>query len=140
MILNRFRILIFPVILMVLSCGDPLSDREDIVRILAEGLMTSGQYSIFWDGRDNKNQFVEAGTYFALLYTQDFSLIDTLTALAGGTKEKTNWNQYDYHNPQLMDEMENNEPDPFYIVEGTNIRFRLSRDINARLTIQKPKE
>ncbi len=120
-----------------LFCSDPLSDEDQTVRILRTGPMESGEYSIFWDGANDKENFAEPGTYIAMLYTRDFTLIDTLTALPG-TRDKYNRNEYINSAPQLIDEMYDNEPDPFYIEDGTNIHFALSRDVSIRLTIRKP--
>ena len=124
-------------IFIFLTCSDPLSDRENVVRTLLNGPIPSGEYSVFWDGTNEKNNFCEPGTYIALLYTRNFTLLDTLTALSGSS-EKTNKNDYYLDTPQLIDEMVNNDPDPFLIEEGTNIKFFISQDISVRLTIQKP--
>ena len=130
--------LIFPMLALWMSgCSDPLSDNENIVRTLISGPLQAGQYSVFWDGTDDKDNFVEAGQYVALLYTRNFTLIDTLNALPG-TEEKYNRNDYYNDVPVLMDEMYDNEPDPFYIEDGTNLRFGISSETSVRLTIQIP--
>jgi hypothetical protein len=122
-----------------LACSDPLSEHENVIKTLMSGPIASGEYSVFWDGMNENNEVCEPGTYIALLYTRNFTLIDTLTALSGKS-EKTNRNEYYYDTPQLIDDMANNEPDPFLIEEGTNIKFRISQDVSIRLTIQKPEQ
>jgi hypothetical protein len=118
-------------------CSDPLSEKENVIRTLINGPVASGEYSVFWDGMNEKNDFCEPGTYIALLYTRNFTLLDTLTALPGKS-DKTNRNEYYYDTPQLIDDMLDNQPDPFLIEEGTNIKFQISQDVSIRLTIQKP--
>ncbi|MBN1781279.1 hypothetical protein JW948_09160 [bacterium] len=133
----RFILYIIGIGLISISCDDPLSDREHVVRTLINGPLTMGQYSVFWDGTNDKKQAAESGVYIAVLYTRNFTLIDTLTALEG-TEKKNNRDEYYFDFPQLMDTMDDNVPDPFYIQDGTNIRFAISEDISARLTIQLP--
>ena len=125
------------ILTFIMACSNPLSERENVVRTLLEGPLPSGEYSVFWDGRNEKDKFCDPGTYIALLYARNFTLIDTLTALPGNS-DKTNRNEYYYDTPQLIDDMENNDPDPFLIEEGTNIKFEISQDVSVRLTIQKP--
>ena len=82
---------------------------------------------------------MDAGTYISVLYTRNFTLIDTLTALAG-TEGKDNRSEYQNPVPVLMDEIYDNVPDPFYIKDGTNVQFALSEDMSVRLTIQTPEQ
>jgi hypothetical protein len=135
------RLVINPVLIcfVFFACSNPLSEHENVIRTLMSGPIASGEYSVFWDSKNENNEVCEPGTYIALLYTRNFTLIDTLTALSGKS-EKTNRNEYYYDTPQLIDDMANNEPDPFLIEEGTNIKFRISQDVSIRLTIQKPEQ
>ncbi|MBN2103954.1 hypothetical protein JW835_07935 [bacterium] len=135
---NYMKALLPVSVFLFIMCSDPLSNNDRIVRTLISGPMQSGEYSVFWNGTDDHENLAEAGTYIAMLYTRNFTLIDTLTALAG-TEKKDNRNEYYNTIPVLMDEMYDNEPDPFYIEDGTNIHFALSQDMSVQLTIQTPK-
>ena len=99
--------------------------------------LAEGEYSVFWDGTDDQGNRVDPGKYVAILYSRNFTYVDTMTVL-NGTSGKLNRNE-DY-NPVtvLIDELEGNTPDPFHVKDGTNIVFRLRIDMSVRLTVETP--
>jgi len=136
----RILIIVFLIVIIstVLTCSDPTSSDKAIVKILIPGrLFLEGEYVIFWDGTNKKNEFVPAGTYYARLYSRDFTEQLEITALAGGTGLPNGIpGLTGVAMPQAWTELKQNAPNPFRIQDGTNIPFTLSDDVTIELTIR----
>ena len=126
-----------------LRCSDPLSEeqKETLVRKLVNGeQVATGNYSIFWDGRDDKDKRLPAGTYVCNFWTKDYGQQITMTALAGGSTDAAESNDstdYDYNPLPLHFNLDQNSPDPFHINEGTNIRFAVPDPAEILITIHR---
>jgi hypothetical protein len=120
------------------SCSDPLSEEEKqaIVRNVYTGFLEAGQYSFFWDGHDEDNKAMPAGTYYARLTSRDFTHQIEMTALEGGTEGVFNDSSYAVPGYQPITQLLQNHPNPFRIKEGTNIPFTLNVNITVELTIR----
>jgi len=126
------------IILFGLTCSDPTSSDKAIVRILISGPIAEGEYVIFWNGTNKKDEYVPAGTYWVRLYTRDFTEQIEITALQGGTgvlNDSTVWNPM----PYAWSELKQNSPNPFRIQDGTNIPFTLADDMTIELTVRDKK-
>lgn len=135
---KRYILSIF--LLILFGCSNPLSEEEEkaVVKTLVSGTLPLGEYVVFWDGTDEKNQSVPPGTYYARLYSRNFTHQIEMTALEGG---KGISNDSSYSNPgiQLITQLKQNHPNPFYIKDGTNIPFTLSEEVSVQLTIRNKK-
>ena len=136
--LNRLLYIALPLFLFC-NCSDPVSEaeKEATVKTLVEGTLLTGTHILFWDGADKNNKFVSAGTYYAMLYTQELTYPEyRITALSGGAG-KTNESPIQYiDNMPATTGIEYADPDTFYVEDGTNIHFTLDEDMPIRLTIR----
>lgn len=128
----------------VLQCSDPLSDqqKETLVRTLIEGQVGPGNYSIFWDGRDDQDKRLSEGTYICNFHTRDYGNQVTMTALAGGSDDPGEVNDSTViaaPPDPLLFTLYQNSPNPFYIKEGTNIVFSIPLESAILITIHKEK-
>ncbi|MFH1942202.1 MAG: hypothetical protein ABIL68_08850 [bacterium] len=122
--------------LIIIGCRQPLSEQEKdaIVKTLVEGILPSGEYILFWDGTDENDQFVPVGTYYARLYSRDFTYQIEMTAKEGGTGV-SNRDELINEGLQPLTKLEQNRPNPFNIQDGTNIPFTID-DQTANTTVQ----
>lgn len=135
-------LLIIGASLFSLYCDDPLSEeqKETLVRTLVQGPVQRGNYSIFWDGRNDADKRLSEGTYICNFYTQDYGHQVTMTALAGGSTnaaESNDSTEYSEVPLPLHYELDQNSPNPFYINEGTNILFSIPENSSIQITIHK---
>ena len=47
--------------------------QGQLVRTVVDGVLSSGEHRIAWDGRDNNRNTVANGVYFCRLQSRDFS-------------------------------------------------------------------
>ena len=129
-----FLILVF---LFFMGCSDPLSREEEgvLVKTLYDGPLAAGRYVVFWDGTGDDQKFVQAGTYYARLYSRDFTFQIEMTAQDGGTGVP---NDSSLSDPgyQPLPGLEQNRPNPFKIRNGTNLPFTLDNTYTIRLTVR----
>jgi hypothetical protein len=139
---NRIKIAQTYLLLIICSlcslhCSDPLSEEEKaaIVTTIVSGPFESGEYVIFWDGTNDQGGTVRAGTYYARLWSRDFTHQIQMTALEGG---KTGVNDSSFVAPgfQPITKLLQNHPEPFPIRSGTNIPFTLASSASIELTIR----
>ena len=129
------RVMIMMLYLLGSHCSDPLSEDEDaVIRTLVQGILPSGEYVWFWDGTDDSGAFVPAGTYYARLYSRDFTYQIEMTALEGGSGESNDMHLYN-EGVQPLTKLEQNRPNPFRIRDGTNIPFFID-EITASVPVQ----
>ncbi|MCD6115835.1 hypothetical protein J7K93_02370 [bacterium] len=121
-------------------CTDPVSsDKSKVIKTLVQGKLNAGQYSVFWDGKDEKNNFVEPGTYLVWLTARSFTYEIRMTALTGGAGSNDSTTVPIYGDWGLT-ELLQNHPDPFRIKCGTNIPFIIGDDAASQtvvLTVRK---
>ena len=124
-------------IFLPLGCSDPLSEQEEefTVKTLFNGPLAEGRYVFFWDGTDDNNKYVSGGTYYARLYSRDFTFQITLTAQDGGTSVSNDSSLAD-PGYQPLPQLDQNVPNPFKIRNGTNLPFSIDADYSIRLTIR----
>jgi|GEM_PF-1869747 hypothetical protein len=129
-------------VFLALRCGDPLSesDKATLVRTLVDGPVEAGEYSLFWDGRDNRDSLLAAGIYSCQFTTRDFGDRIDMTALEGGTGSKKDLNDSTVIAalpvPNTFSRIEN-RPEPFKIRNGTNIVFSIPYQTTLLLTIHR---
>jgi len=121
----------------IFGCSDHVSeeDKEAIIKTLVSGAFNSGEYVIFWDGTNDKNVTMGAGTYYVRLYSQTFTHQIEITALAGGAVA-VNDSSYFFEGYQPLTQILPNYPDPFQIRSGTNIPFTLNTPATIELTVR----
>ena len=115
-------ILLIPVFF---TCSDPLSgDGEAIVRILVDEPLVMARYTVYWDGKNDKEQYVSPGTYYARLYN-NIQSDDQQSMLVqeGGTPEANFQGEPIEYGSHGIFEIESIEPDTFRVKEGTHITF-----------------
>ena len=132
------------VYLFFAACSDPLSekDKETLVRTLIEGSIDPGRYIIFWNGKNDNKNLVNAGTYICKFWVQEYGSEIEMTALAVDFHRpaRSNDSTYiDYHNIPLHFFLDENSPEPFYVNEGTNIIFDVPYRAEVLLTIHRKK-
>ena len=116
------------ILIMITYCSDPMSEEEAraIVKTIIPGWpLDYGEHTIFWDGTDDNNKLLPAGTYYARLRSNDFTDQVEMTAIDGSKgayNDSTNYLRIQ----QFITYMEQNRPNPFHIKDGTNIRFLIS--------------
>ena len=125
------------VCLLIMSvCSDPSSsDDKYIVKTLIDEYWGQGQYTEFWDGTDDNNKPLPAGTYYVRLWTKNYSNQIKIEA-QDGTFRTTNDSTVFFPTPTFITLLEQNHPNPFRILEGTNIPFQLAESGTIELTIR----
>jgi hypothetical protein len=110
---------------MLYTCSDPLSGGgEAVVRILVDEPLEMARYTIYWDGKNNKEEYVSPGTYYALLYNNIQSDDQqSMQVQEGGVPEANFKGQLIEYGSHGIFEIESIEPDTFKVKEGTNITF-----------------
>jgi len=123
-------------------CEDPVSSNQpEVIKTLVQGRLNTGQYSVFWDGKDENNNFVEPGTYLVWLTARSFTYEIKMTALSGGAGSNDSTTVPIYGDWGLT-ELLQNHPEPFRIKSGTNIPFIIGADAASQtvvLTVRKEK-
>ena len=94
-----------------------------------------GEFTIFWDGTDDKNKPLSAGIYYVRLWTRTFSHQIEITALHGAFTTSNDSTEF-FTTPTFITELLQNHPEPFKISEGTNIAFKMSESTQLQLTIR----
>lgn len=110
---------------LLFTCSDPLSgEGEAVVRILVDEPLVMARHTIYWDGKNDKEQYVSPGTYYARLYN-NIQSDDQQSMLVqeGGTPEANFQGQPVEYGSYGIFEIESIEPDTFKVKEGTNITF-----------------
>ncbi len=124
-------------LLLLSGCSDPLSSDEDaVVKTLLDGPLEGGRYVLFWDGTDDTGHSVQPGTYYARLFSRDFTFQVQMTALAGGGTGVSNDSSMWDPGYQPLPGLEQNTPNPFKIKDGTNLPFTLDAAYSIRLTVR----
>lgn len=123
------------IILLAVSC-DPVSreESEAIVRFIIDGPMEMGKYTKFWDGHNNKGDYVDPGIYYVRLYSKDFSDQVSITVEEGGSNAANYDEKIDYGSFGFT-QLSGVEPNPFKVKNGTNISFIIGGE-DAGKTIQ----
>ena len=135
----RFIIIILIGILIFIQCSDPVSeeDEKNVIATLIEGSVYQGSYIIFWDGKDKNDNFVPAGTYYARLYSRDFTFQLEMVVMEGSSGQSNNHESIYLEDPgATLNVLEKIDPDNFYVQDGTNIHFTLNQNNSIRLTIR----
>ncbi len=123
-----------------IKCSDPVSgDETEHVKTVIQGYHPAGLYVYFWDGTDQKGNFVSEGNYIARLYAKDFTFEVEMEALAGSSGTSNDSTAFPDFTYQPLNELKQNRPNPFQIKDGTNLLFTLSESYAIELTIRKPK-
>ena len=123
-------------LLTIIVCSDPSSsDDKYIVKTLIDEYWGQGQYVEFWDGTDDKNKPLPAGTYYVRLWTRNYSNQITIEA-QDGLFRTSNDSTVFFPTATFITLLEQNHPDPFRIREGTNIPFQLAESGTIELTIR----
>ncbi|MBN1894724.1 hypothetical protein JW906_09525 [bacterium] len=129
-------------VFLTIRCGDPLSesDKATLVRTLVDGPVQAGEYSLFWDGRDDRDSLLSAGIYACQFTTRDFGDRIDMAALDGGSGSKKDLNDSTVIAalpvPNTFARIEN-RPNPFRIRNGTNIVFSIPYPTTLLLTIHR---
>lgn len=137
---QRFILFLFFLIVLMLGCSDPLSEEEKkaVVTTLFTGFLESGEYSFFWNGKNEAGENAQAGTYYARLYSLNFTHQIEMSAWEGGSGV-SNDSSYIAPGFQPITHLLQNHPNPFLIRSGTNIPFTLSTSVTVELTIRNQK-
>jgi len=126
---------------VICGCDDPASATNTVVvQTLVHGQLPAGQYSVFWDGRDEKNAFMGEGTYLVWLYARDFTYEIQVTALSGGVTGVNDSTTAPIFGNWGLTELLPNHPEPFRIKSGTNIPFIIGEDAadkTVEITVRK---
>ena len=125
---------------LLIRCSDPASaNKETLVRTLPTVPLNPGEYSYFWDGKDDSDQYVEPGRYYCELYEATVGDTIQMTVLEGGEASLPY-----FPNPERIGSpsastiiLYYNQPDPFHVKEGTKIYFTLPEYTSIRLTIHR---
>ncbi|MBN1999531.1 hypothetical protein JW935_18400 [candidate division KSB1 bacterium] len=93
-----------------------------------------GKWIFFWDGKNDKGNYIEPGKYIYVLEIGRFSDQDFVLAEDGGKNESNNQGHFE---PGFWNDFELGRafPDPFKIRDGVNIPVFLSEAGTVRLTI-----
>jgi len=121
---------------IVFRCSDPLSDDKDaVVRILRDEPLERGKYTVYWDGKNDNEQYVTPGTYYARLYN-NAQPDDQLSMLVreGGTPEANFHGESVEYGLFGFFSIESIEPDTFNVKEGTNIVFIIDDQAEGKTT------
>ena len=128
------------ILMVALSCENPLKEekkKEEVLRFI-DDYFESGRYTQFWDGKNNKKEWISPGKYIYVMEARDFSDQYFMTAESGGTgklKDSTSFEPGAWYTFELWQ----NSPEPFKIRDGTNIRFQVpvGSPTRVRITIYK---
>jgi hypothetical protein len=133
--------LIILVIPLLLSCKNPFKSEEPkkqriIILMNNEYLAEPGRYVAYWNGKDEKGNYIKTGNYIILIEAKDFSDQTTITALEGGKPDDNN-NQHIEPGYWTRYELEKPYPNPFHILSGVNIPFLVPDAGRVKITIFK---
>jgi hypothetical protein len=127
------------VVLLFGNCDWFSSDEQDaVVKTLLKGYWPMGEFIIFWNGKNDKNEIVSPGKYYVRLYSETFSDQKEMTAQEGGGSA-SNDSTFINEGFQSITELLQNYPNPFKVKDGTNIHFTLSQAMSIELTIRDRK-
>lgn len=121
---------------MIFRCSDPMSDEKDeIVRILVDESLEMARHTIYWNGKNEQQQYVSPGTYYARLYNNS-QPDDQLSMLVqeGGTSEANYEGEPVEYGSYGIFGIESIEPDTFQVKEGTNITIIIDDQAAGKTT------
>ncbi len=121
---------------IVFRCSDPFSgDKDATVRILIDQPLEMARYTVYWDGKNDKEQYVTPGTYYVRLYNNE-QPDDQRSMLVqeGGTAEANYEGEPVITGNYGFFEIESIEPDTFKVKEGTNITFIIGPQAEGKTT------
>ena len=126
-------------ILLLGSCDWFTDDDADAVeKTLIHAYLEMGEYILFWNGTNDKNEILGSGSYFVRLFSDAFSDQIEMTALEGGGNA-SNDSTFINLGYQSITELLQNHPNPFKIKDGTNIHFKLAEATTIQITIRNRK-
>lgn len=131
-------ILLIPFFLTVLHCGKSFWEKgkENALRVLVDTSLETGEYIVFWDGKDDQKQTLPAGNYLCRLLTEEFDSEIEMEGHDGGKGISADSSGYIMSSPMHFS-LEQNFPNPFYMKNGTNIPFAIPHAVHVQLTIRK---
>ena len=121
------------------NCSDPASlNKETLVRTLVTpSNIAPGEYTYFWDGKTDDEEYVEPGKYYCDLYETTTGDTIQITVLAGGSVSTHTGSLLERISSSIASSiiLEYNRPDPFRVKQGTYIYFNLPYSTSIRLSI-----
>ncbi|MBN1480337.1 hypothetical protein JXA70_08710 [candidate division KSB1 bacterium] len=127
-------------ILISIQCSNPFKSEEkkELVNYFFNDILElTGRYVLYWDGKDNNNNYITPGRYIIVLIIKDWQDQLYVTAEPGG---KVGANDKSHFEPGYwqFNELEPTDPDSsFQIQAGVNIRFLLAEPAHVRINIYK---
>lgn len=140
----RAALLILLALAVPTGCDSPTEVKKGaLVRTLYDRIGVPGRYIYFWDGRDDDQKLVPAGSYQCFMEAEGYSNAIEMTAMdgTGGRRADTlgtdaSGRLYVPTEPALYS-LSPSVPEPFYSRDGTNIPFEISGTGYVRLRIHR---
>ena len=129
--------------LLTSRCSNPATpNKETLVRKLITAPFNPGEYSIFWNGKDDDKNYVSPGKYYCDLYETTTGDTIHMTVLEGGEIPEYQSEIPEYIGPRSASVvlLFDNSPDPFHVKQGTYIHFNIAYATSIRLTIHSLEE
>ena len=125
--------------LVSIECSNPFKiekKKELVLEFIDDYLADTGRYVFFWNGKDDKNEFVTPGKYIVLLEIKSWQDQEYVTAEEGG-KERTNDQSRFEPGYWIDDDLQTPFPDTFFVKSGVNIPILLSKPGHVKISIYK---
>ena len=122
-----------------IKCSNPFKTekkKELVLLFIDDYLVDIGRYIFFWNGKDDKNEFVAPGKYIVLLEIKSWQDQEYVTAEEGG-KERANDQSRFEPGYWLYDDLQTPFPDTFFVKSGVNIPILLSSPGHVKISIYK---
>ncbi len=145
MLMKKYPLHKFTLILLILTgllclfCKNPFKEerkKERIIILVDDYLGETGRYIFYWEGKNDKKQYIEPGEYIVLLEIKNWQDQTIVTAQKGGKEGANNESRFEpgywmYH------DLEDPYPDPFKIKDGVNIPVLISEPARIILSVYK---
>jgi len=137
-----YKVTLITIILLgfhFLFCENPFKEerKKERINILVDDyLLETGRYIFYWEGKNDKKEYIEPGEYIILLEIKNWQDQTIITAQKGG-KESANDESRFEPGYWLYHDLEDPFPDPFRIKAGVNIPVLISEPARIKLSVYK---
>lgn len=132
-------VILLAVLIFTGNCSNPFKEenkKELVLEFINDRFDFPGRFILFWDGKDEKGNFVTPGRYIVLLEIKSWQDQEYVTVEEGG-KDRANDQSRGEPGYWIDHDLQEPFPNPFRVQSGVNIPILLSSPSYVKISIYK---